>query len=139
MYLGASSHSSSLLLYRNHIKLSYISQRLALKHMGYSSCYTVIRTCELYKSKRSLHMCFTTFYIPMPVNFPTCTRQAVRFIPWSQNHFHPFILPKLSCPFSSVSKNLSCSQPNLGFFQAPFMASLLGIPQFHLHFQGIHY
>lgn len=62
MYLEASSHSSSLLLNRNHIKLSYISQGLALKYMDYLSCYTFKRTCELYQwKKKSAHIFYLIF------------------------------------------------------------------------------
>lgn len=88
--------------------------------------------------EKPAHVFSHIFYILMPVSFPS-TRLAVRFTACSQNHFHSFILPKLSCPFSSLSRNPSCYQINLGFLQVPLKASLWGIPQSHLHFQGICY
>lgn len=107
-YLEASSHSSSLSLYRNHTKLSYISQRFPLKHIDYLSCYTVVKSGELYKWRRSLHLFFTSFLYPNAHWLSKhLYQQAIQFILWSQNHFHIFILLKLSCPFSSLSKNSS--------------------------------
>lgn len=92
IYLEAYSHSSSL-LYRNHIKLSYVSQGLALKNMDYVPRYTVVRTCELYKWKRSLHMFFTSLLFLSACRLSNHSHQAGCLIhsllTKSLSHFHP--------------------------------------------------
>lgn len=129
MHRESSSHSSSLLLHRNHIKLSYVSQRLALRHMDYLSCYTVRRTCEIYKWKRRLHMFFTSFLYPKACWLSKYLHQeGCTIYSLVTKSFSHLMLQKLSCPFSSLSRNRSWSQSNLGSSLIRPTASLWGIP-----------
>lgn len=91
-YLEASSHSSSLSLYRKHTKLSYISQRFPLKHIDYLSCYTVVKSGELYKWRRSLHLFFYLIFISQcPLTFQTLVPAGYSIhslVTKSFSHFH---------------------------------------------------